>query len=61
MKIKSEYNLLADCVERGVLLGYNRAYKHTDAPSESGMQQAIADAIMLEISEMFIFDKEHYE
>ena len=61
MKIKSEYNLIADCVERGVLLGYNRAYKHTDVPSESGMQQAIADAIMLEISEMFIFDKEHYE
>jgi hypothetical protein len=31
MKAK-EYNLITQCVETGVMLGWNRAHKHTDTP-----------------------------
>ena len=30
----NEYKILEECVERGVDYGYQRAFKHTDNPSE---------------------------
>lgn len=59
MKIKSEYNYLAECVENGAKLGFYRAHKHTHEPSDNDIINAVADAVMLEISEVFYFDNEH--
>jgi hypothetical protein len=57
MKVK-EYNVLVDCVERAVVLGWNRAYKHSDTPTTAYVHEQIADAVLLEISEYFTFDNE---
>lgn len=61
MKIKSEYSFLANCVENGITIGYNRAYKHTDEPNGNVIKEAMYIAIMDEIAENFIFDGEAYE
>jgi hypothetical protein len=55
MRVK-EYTVLVDCVERGVTLGWNRAYKHSDTPTTSYVHEQIANAVLLEISEYFNFD-----
>jgi hypothetical protein len=60
MKVK-EYNVLTDCVERGVVLGWNRAYKHSDTPALDYIHEQIADAVLLEISEYFNFDEVYQE
>lgn len=41
MKIRSEYNLICDCIERGVEIGYYRAYKHTDNTGEEMIKHEI--------------------
>ena len=55
MKVK-EYTVLVDCVERGVAMGMNRAYKYSETPTRAYINEQIADAVMLEISEYFTFD-----
>jgi hypothetical protein len=60
MRVK-EYSVLVDCVERGVVLGWNRAYKHSDTPTTSYIHEQIADAVLLEISEYFNFDDEVFK
>jgi hypothetical protein len=57
MKVK-EYNVLVDCIERGVEYGMNRAYKHSETPTRAYINEQIADAVLLEISEYFDFDNE---
>jgi hypothetical protein len=57
MKVK-EYNVLVDCVERGVVYGMNRAYKHSDTPTPAYINEQIIDAVLLEICEYFNFDNE---
>ncbi len=56
MKVR-EYIVMAECIERGVDLGYHRAYKHVDSPSEDAIKEAIALAVQNEICEYFIFDE----
>lgn len=55
MKV-DEYRILRESVEAGVLCGWARAHKHTDSPTPDQIQTAIADSIMLEIGEYFVFD-----
>ena len=55
MKVK-EYTVLSDCVERGVQLGMNRAYKRTDFPTNDQLMSAMFDAVLSEICEYFDFD-----
>ena len=50
------YKLLEMCVENGINLGYRRAFKHNDDPSEQVIKDYIQTAIMAEISEWFAFD-----
>lgn len=57
MKAK-EYNLIVQCVESGVRLGWNRAHKHEEHPESESIQQAIQNAVMNEICEWFDFDGE---
>ena len=54
--------VLEMCIENGLTLGYRRAFKHTDDPTEEQITQAIKDAIMLELYEWFDFnDRDVYE
>lgn len=46
------YRVVDDAVERGVEMGWRRAHKHNSAPSPDVIRAAIADAIMLELSEV---------
>jgi hypothetical protein len=57
MRVK-EYNVLVDCVERGVTHGMNRAYKHSDTPTPGYINEQVIDAVLLEICEYFDFDNE---
>ena len=58
MKAK-EYNLIAQCVENGVMLGWNRAHKHNENPDPDTIRDAIEVAVMNEICEWFDFDEEN--
>ena len=55
------YVILERAVEQGVLLGYRRAFKHCEyltsvpLPTEEEMVDAITDAVMLTVSEVFDF------
>jgi hypothetical protein len=51
------YLLLIRCIEDGIRLGYNRAHKHTDTPSEQTLKNEIENAITNEICEWFTFDE----
>lgn len=57
MKVKI-HALLSECIERGILRGYQRSYKHTDSPNELSICENIHDAIMEDICEFFDFDDE---
>ncbi len=50
------YTVLSRAVEEGVALGWQRARKHTEKPSADGTKQAIEDAVMNQIAEVFTFD-----
>ena len=50
------YKIIQEAVENGVALGYNRAYKHSDTPSEEAIKFEIYEAVMNEICEWFVFD-----
>lgn len=49
------YTVLSDAVERGTRVGYHRAHKHTDAPGEGAICDAIVQAVMSEACEVFDF------
>ena len=55
MKAK-EYNLIAQCVENGVMLGWNRAHKHSDNPEPHFIHSHIEQAVLNEICEWFDFE-----
>jgi hypothetical protein len=57
MKAKT-YQLIQECVENGVQLGFNRAHKHTDTPSDDELQNKIIDSVMMEICEWFSFNED---
>lgn len=45
--------LLERCIEEGIELGWSRAHKHTDAPTEEQIRSHINEAIWLTIHEWF--------
>lgn len=52
--MKPKFNLvLEQCIETGLTLGYNRAFKHTDNPDEHVIRSKQYDAIMEEIYQWF--------
>ena len=51
------YPMLVRCIEEGVAYGYRRAHKHTDLPTEEGMQEEIAQAVLSSICEYFAFEE----
>lgn len=55
MRVKA-WLVLDDCIERGIELGYNRAFKHLDDPTDSQIKELIYTAIMSEVGEYFEYD-----
>lgn len=51
----NDYVVLERAVESGARLGYKRAFKYNENPTEDAIVDAITDAIMLTVSEVFIF------
>lgn len=59
MKNKLEvnvYEVLKECIEIGINGGWNRAHKHTDAPTEYQLKEELLHYIMLQICEKFKFN-----
>jgi len=50
--------ILRRAVEEGIAYGWRKAHKHTDKPSEDAIREAIEDAVMSEICEVFIIDED---
>jgi hypothetical protein len=57
MKVRTR-KVLEEAIERGVRVGYSRAFKHVENPSEDSIFDAIENAILGEIYESFYFDEE---
>jgi predicted Zn-dependent protease with MMP-like domain len=57
MKSK-DYKVLGRAIEDGVAIGYRRAFKHDDNPSEEHVIETIRNEVMNEIAEWFTFDDE---
>lgn len=53
-----EYRVLEEAIERGLSIGYQRAYKHTDKPAPADIWAAQHREIMWAIDEYFTFDGE---
>lgn len=52
------YAILERAVEEGALMGYRRAFKHTETPTEDAVVQSIVDNVMLSVSEVFTFPEQ---
>ena len=52
------YVIMERAVEEGARLGYRRAFKHVETPSEEAIVDAITNAIMLSVSEVFTFSQQ---
>ena len=48
--------VLEMCIDNGVGLGYSRAFKHNDNPSEEEITDQIKQSIMNELYEWFDFN-----
>ena len=49
------YAIISECLETGCRRGVQRAFKHTDDPTLDQIQEAVYDAVMLELNEKFYF------
>ena len=56
--IPKTYIILERAVEEGARLGYRRAFKHVENPSEEAIVEAIVDGVMLTVSEVFDFPEQ---
>lgn len=57
MKAK-EYALMQRCIEEGIQRGHTRAYKHTETPLKTHIENEIYEAIMAELCEWFDWEAE---
>lgn len=55
MKV-NEYLVVSEAVEEGVNFGWMRAHKHIENPDEERIKSEIINAVMIQISEYFIFE-----
>lgn len=59
MLIPKTYPALSDAIEEGLRIGYRRAFKHNETPSEEAVLDSIHENIMVAILERF--DIKEYE
>ena len=50
--------ILSQAIEEGVKIGYRRAFKHNEDPSEETICETIEDCVMGSLYEYFTFDEE---
>ena len=50
------YAVVQRAVEEGAALGWRRAHKHTDEPTEDGAVEAIAAAVMAALGEVLTWE-----
>lgn len=55
------YKVLARAVEEGVLVGWNRAHKHTDNPTDDQIKFQLIESVLNEICEWMDFDEDKGE
>lgn len=55
------YPLVEEAVEVGTRRGYRLAHKHVEDPTEEAIINKIADCVMGEIAERFVFDNDSVE
>lgn len=53
--------VLEMCIDNGLRLGYNRAFKHVDNPTEEQIMSKQRDAIFEEIYEWFDMESQYDE
>ena len=51
--------ILDQAISEGVKIGYRRAFKHNDDPSEEVICETIEECVMSQIYEYFTFDDEN--
>ena len=51
--------ILDQAISEGVKIGYRRAFKHNDDPSEEVICETIDECVMSQIYEYFTFDDEN--
>ena len=51
------YTLVSEAVERGVELGWNRAFKHTDDPQKDTFVEAVRRSVMELINEVVNWER----
>ena len=51
----NHYAIITECVDIGTRRGVQRAFKHTEDPTLDQIEQAVHDAVMLEICEKYYF------
>jgi hypothetical protein len=51
------YHLVSEAVENGVVLGWNRAHKHTDTPSAEAVHDAMARSVMERLAEIVDWER----
>lgn len=52
------YNILSECIESGTEIGYRRAFKHTDSPTEDTIIESTHREIMNKICNYFTFGED---
>jgi len=57
MRVKA-YPVLARAVEEGFRRGWHRAHKYTDKPTDEQIEDAVTNAILGDICEVFSFDED---
>lgn len=50
------YAIIGECLEVGCRRGTQRAFKHSDDPTLDEIQEAVYDAVMIELNEKFYFE-----
>lgn len=52
----NEYRLLDECVEQGIMWGWQHAHKHVDNPGEHAIKDHIHRDVMNELCDAFHID-----
>ena len=52
----NSYKIISDCVQNGIIEGWNKAYKH-GKPSDEVLKNQIEYYVLLNIGENFIFEE----
>jgi hypothetical protein len=61
MEMKPKFRvILEQAIEEGVRMGYRRAFKHIENPTEVSICQHIEEQVMSSIYEYFTFDEENF-